>query len=114
MTRSLVGVGGGAGGGGQRLEVQRRAAIALLVSVGLTVGLYALPYPYDRYAGYPLMLLSTLVHELGHGVAGLMVGALASTGAAPPPRRPNLRPALGLTYFSSVMPLVDFTTPIQA
>lgn len=49
-----------------------RADVFLLVSIALTVLLWAVPY--GRYVGYPLMLLSTLVHELGHGVAGVMVG----------------------------------------
>ena len=43
----------------------------LLVSVAVTVLLMVLPL--DRVA-YPLLLLSTLVHELGHGVAALLVG----------------------------------------
>jgi hypothetical protein len=30
--------------------------------------------PYGHTIGYPLMLVSTLVHELGHGVAGVLVG----------------------------------------
>lgn len=44
----------------------------LLVSVAATILFWAVPY--GRYVGYPLMLLSTLVHELGHGVAGVLVG----------------------------------------
>lgn len=49
-----------------------RADVFLLVSVAVTVVLWAVPY--GRYVGYPLMLVSTLVHELGHGVAGVFVG----------------------------------------
>jgi hypothetical protein len=44
----------------------------LAASVALTALLYVVPY--GHYIGYPLMLLSTLVHELGHGVAGVLVG----------------------------------------
>ena len=49
-----------------------RADVFLLVSVGVTAALWLVPY--GRWIGYPLALLSTLVHELGHGVAGVMVG----------------------------------------
>lgn len=57
----------------ERTERSRtRADLFLLVSIALTVVLWAVPY--GRYVGYPLMLLSTLVHELGHGIAGVMVG----------------------------------------
>lgn len=44
----------------------------LLISIALTVVLYLVPY--GHIIGYPLMLVSTLVHELGHGIAGVMVG----------------------------------------
>jgi hypothetical protein len=44
----------------------------LALSVGATVLLDAVPY--GHVIGYPLMLLSTLAHEMGHGVAGLLVG----------------------------------------
>ncbi|MBN1961171.1 MAG: M50 family metallopeptidase [Deltaproteobacteria bacterium] len=30
--------------------------------------------PYGGIVGYPLLLLSTIVHEMGHGIAGLIVG----------------------------------------
>ena len=46
---------------------------ALIASVVATVVLYALPYPL-HYLKYPLMLLSTVVHELGHGIAMLLIG----------------------------------------
>ncbi len=49
-----------------------RAGLFLLISVAVTVLLYVVPY--GQYIGYPLMLVSTLVHELGHGVAGVLVG----------------------------------------
>lgn len=43
-----------------------------LFCVALSVGIAILPY--GRQIGYPLMLLFTLVHEAGHGVAALLVG----------------------------------------
>lgn len=49
-----------------------RADVFLLVSIGVTIVLWAVPY--GRVVGYPLMLVSTLVHELGHGIAGILVG----------------------------------------
>ena len=49
------------------------ATKALLVAVVATVLLYVVPYGHRL--GYPLVLVSTIVHEMGHGVAGLLVGA---------------------------------------
>ena len=49
-----------------------RAKIFLVLSAAVTLLLYYVPY--GRTIGYPLMLLSTLAHEMGHGVAALMVG----------------------------------------
>lgn len=54
-------------------ELAARARILLIVSVVLTLGLYVVPY--GQYVAYPLLLVSTLVHELGHGVAALLMGA---------------------------------------
>ncbi len=54
------------------LKPTERARVVLLVSVGLTAVLYLVPY--GQYLAYPLMLLSTLAHEMGHGVAALLVG----------------------------------------
>ncbi len=56
----------------QRLNASERARLVLLVSVVLTGLLYVVPY--GGYVAYPLMLLSTLAHEMGHGVAALLVG----------------------------------------
>ncbi len=39
---------------------------------GVTLVLYVVPF--GRFALYPLLLLSTLVHEAGHGLAALLVG----------------------------------------
>jgi len=44
----------------------------LIGSIVLTVAIYVVPYGY--YIGYPLVLLSTLAHEMGHGLAGVLVG----------------------------------------
>ncbi len=44
----------------------------LLASVVMTVTLYWVPY--GDAIGYPLILFSTLIHELGHGTAALLVG----------------------------------------
>ena len=46
-------------------EVGRTRAI-LIASIVVTVALYAIPY--GHYIAYPLMLLSTLAHEMGHAV----------------------------------------------
>lgn len=48
------------------------AAMALLLSVAVTVALYAVPY--GHHVAWPLLWLSTLVHELGHGLTALAVG----------------------------------------
>jgi hypothetical protein len=45
----------------------------MLLAVGLTVVLYLVPY--GQYLAYPLVLLSTLAHEMGHGLAAALVGA---------------------------------------
>lgn len=56
----------------KRLPAADRARLMLVLSVALTAGLYLVPW--GHYLAYPLMLLSTLAHELGHGVAALLVG----------------------------------------
>lgn len=48
------------------------ARTALWVSVFITIALYVIPNAW--YLAYPLMLISTVVHELGHGIATLLVG----------------------------------------
>ena len=50
-----------------------RVAFYLLLSIVLTLLLYFV-VPYGRLIGYPLVLLSTLAHELGHGLAAVLVG----------------------------------------
>ncbi|RMH17196.1 MAG: M50 family peptidase, partial [Gemmatimonadetes bacterium] len=49
-----------------------RARTALLVAAGLTLLLFLVPF--GRFVAWPLMLLSTFVHEMGHGIAGVLVG----------------------------------------
>jgi hypothetical protein len=51
----------------------RQAALFLVGSIIVTVLLYYV-IPYGRTIGRPLMLLSTLAHEMGHGIAGVMMG----------------------------------------
>lgn len=53
-------------------EVSARAGKALLWTIAITVSIYLIPY--GEYVGYPLLLVSTLVHELGHGVSAVIVG----------------------------------------
>jgi len=44
----------------------------LLVSLAVTVLLYAIPF--GRFLARPFLILSTLVHEMGHGVTALLLG----------------------------------------
>jgi hypothetical protein len=44
----------------------------ILIAAGITLALYALPGV--RILARPLVLLATLVHELGHGVTALLLG----------------------------------------
>ena len=58
---------------GEEIVGPPKGAIAVLV-VCMACSL-ALPHvPGGRWAWWPLMLLSTLVHELGHGLAAVFVG----------------------------------------
>jgi hypothetical protein len=50
-----------------------RVPLYLLISIAITLLLYFV-IPYGRVIGYPLVLLSTLAHELGHGIAAVLVG----------------------------------------
>jgi hypothetical protein len=52
--------------------VASRARLTLFLSVAITIALYVIPYGHT--VAYPLLLISTLVHELGHGVAAVVVG----------------------------------------
>jgi len=53
-------------------ELVATARIVLVVSIVVTLALYVVPYGY--YVAYPLLLISTVVHEMGHGVAAWIVG----------------------------------------
>ena len=55
------------------MPLSQRARWALLASAALTLGLYLVPY--GAYVAYPLLLISTLVHELGHGIAAVLIGS---------------------------------------
>lgn len=55
-----------------RYKPDSRIKWALLSSIAITVAVYVLPY--GRTIGYPLVLLSTFVHEMGHGIAALLMG----------------------------------------
>ncbi|HEX6862925.1 MAG TPA: M50 family metallopeptidase [Thermoanaerobaculia bacterium] len=48
------------------------ARFVLLASLAVTLILYALPY--GRLVARPLVLLSTLAHEMGHGVTAVLLG----------------------------------------
>jgi hypothetical protein len=54
------------------VALSNRARWALVVSALVTLALYVIPH--GRYLAYPLLLISTLVHELGHGVAAVLMG----------------------------------------
>ena len=49
-----------------------RAPRVLAFSVVLTAVLYAIPF--GRTIAWPLVLISTLAHELGHGLAAAVLG----------------------------------------
>jgi Peptidase M50B-like len=49
-----------------------RALRVLAISVLVTVLLYAVPF--GRVVAWPLVLVSTLAHELGHGLAAALLG----------------------------------------
>lgn len=53
-------------------EHSQGARRALLASAGITGLLWVIPG--GQVVGYPLLLLSTFVHEMGHGLAALLVG----------------------------------------
>jgi hypothetical protein len=49
-----------------------RARLFLALSVALTIGLAYVPH--GRTIGFPLVLLSTVAHEMGHAIAALLLG----------------------------------------
>jgi hypothetical protein len=61
------------GGPGAAAAVRaREARQVLLVSLAVTAALYVVPG--GRFVAYPLLLLSTFVHEMAHGLAAILVG----------------------------------------
>ena len=50
---------------------------AVLVAIGITLTLYALAWwlPMLGWLAWPLLLFSTIAHELGHGLTALLLGA---------------------------------------
>ena len=52
---------------------QKRLQWLLVLSVIITVILYTTG-PLGKTIGYPLILLSTLAHEMGHGIVAVLVG----------------------------------------
>ncbi len=54
------------------VQNQNRPKQLMIVAVFVTVLLYVLPYTY--WIKYPLLLLSTYVHEMGHGLTAILVG----------------------------------------
>jgi hypothetical protein len=51
--------------------------VVLVLSVLVTAGLYSVPLGHTL--GYPLLLLSTLAHEMGHGITAWIVGGTFSS-----------------------------------
>ena len=49
-----------------------RTRRALLIVAVLTAALYVIPF--GRFVAWPLMLLSTVAHEMGHGLAAILAG----------------------------------------
>lgn len=56
----------------EHLQVTRQARTALIGSALATAALYTIPF--GAYLAYPLLLLSTLAHELGHGLTAVVLG----------------------------------------
>lgn len=59
-------------GASQPAKPRQRARRALLVVAALTLALHWLPVPI--WLHWPILLGSTLAHELGHGLAALLLG----------------------------------------
>lgn len=55
-----------------RSRPSQRTAAYLALGVVVTLALFWIPGGY--YVAYPLMLISTVAHEMGHGLAALLVG----------------------------------------
>ena len=50
----------------------KKTMIAVVAASFLTLILYVVPFL--RFLSYPFMLLSTLMHEMGHGICAILVG----------------------------------------
>lgn len=64
--------GGRIRGGAGPADPVARARRVLLISAAVTIALYVVPY--GHLIARPLLYLSTLVHELGHGLAAMIAG----------------------------------------
>jgi hypothetical protein len=74
----------------------KRIRWVLLLSVGITIALYLAPL--GHYVAYPLLLVSTAVHELGHGIAAWLVGGTFQSFVMNPD-------ASGVAYTSTSAPV---------
>lgn len=57
--------------------MNKSVKLFLGLSALITLGLYVIPL--GGFVAYPLLMLSTLVHEMGHGLTALMVGGFFSS-----------------------------------
>ena len=57
---------------GTNLPARRRGMTVCLLISALVIGLYFIPY--GQYVLYPLMLVYTFIHEMGHGIAAFLMG----------------------------------------
>jgi serine/threonine protein kinase len=53
-------------------ENNNRGFLFLVVSIVLTIVMYSFPQGY--YVAYPMILISTLAHEMGHGLMAVLMG----------------------------------------
>lgn len=65
-------IGPPSSGASGRLDPTSRARLVLVASALATAALYVLPF--GQVVAWPLLLVSTLAHELGHGIAAVLVG----------------------------------------
>ena len=56
----------------------RNAFFAIATAVAFTLAIWLLPNPWSAYVSWPLLLFSTYAHEMGHGLAALLVGGTFS------------------------------------
>ena len=72
LSSSLTSARGSRRAATDPIETARRARWVFAISVGVTLLLYLVPFL--QVIGRPLIYLSTLVHELGHGIGAILVG----------------------------------------